>query len=585
MTIHARCSVLALWGVVLLGAGVASAGIAETKHNLSATGLGAVRSTSETEICIFCHTPHQASTEVPYLWNRQSSTANYTTYESSTLYATVGQPTGASKLCLSCHDGTIALGGVLSRPTEIPFAGGIRFLPEGRSRLGTDLADDHPVSFEYEEGAASSALGGGRYDAARSVRRGTSSISPRELKSPRSLQSEVRLDSSGSMQCTTCHDPHDDTFGQFLVMANDFSELCTSCHVPQDWASSAHAVSGAGWNGTEPNPWPHTALSTVAANGCENCHTPHDAGGPVRLLNYLAEEDNCLVCHNGNVASTDIETELVKPYRHGVQSYTAIHDPTESPAGPMATHVECVDCHHPHRVQGATVAPPGVPGVSAGVSGVTSSGSPIQEVIFAYEVCFKCHGDNHMNTLAEVTRQLPQLNTRLEFDITSPSYHPVETPGRNPNVPSLLPPYTVNSLIYCTHCHNSGGDIRGPHGSEFRFLLDDNYTTTDQTQESSFEYALCYKCHDRGSILDDDSFSEHSRHIVEERAPCSVCHDPHGISPIQGNATNNSHLINFDVNVVFPNEDGDVFFEDLGANTGRCSLTCHGEDHDLEDYP
>ena len=66
------------------------------------------------EICIVCHTPHNAVTlpDAP-LWNHQlSAIANYTLYDntvSGTFNATTGQPNGASKLCLSCHDGTIAL--------------------------------------------------------------------------------------------------------------------------------------------------------------------------------------------------------------------------------------------------------------------------------------------------------------------------------------------------------------------------------------------------------------------------------------------------------------------------------------------
>ncbi len=149
--------------------------ISDTKHNLSISGPGPIKSTVEEEICVFCHTPHKARRDIPYLWNRADSTANYTTYESSTLYATVGQPTGASKLCLSCHDGTIALGAVLSRPTEIPFAGGIRFLPEGPSKLGTDLSDDHPVSFVYDENLAAS---------------------NGELASPSSLTGRIRVDAN-----------------------------------------------------------------------------------------------------------------------------------------------------------------------------------------------------------------------------------------------------------------------------------------------------------------------------------------------------------------------------------------------------
>jgi len=44
------------------------------------------------------------------LWNHQmSSVTNYIVYTSPTLKAVVGQPDGSSRLCLSCHDGTVAL--------------------------------------------------------------------------------------------------------------------------------------------------------------------------------------------------------------------------------------------------------------------------------------------------------------------------------------------------------------------------------------------------------------------------------------------------------------------------------------------
>ena len=72
-----------------------------SKHNLSVSGPSETKAVSESQICIFCHTPHRARQDIPYLWNRQEQTASYIPYQSSTLFAKVGQPTGASKLCLS----------------------------------------------------------------------------------------------------------------------------------------------------------------------------------------------------------------------------------------------------------------------------------------------------------------------------------------------------------------------------------------------------------------------------------------------------------------------------------------------------
>ena len=66
----------------LLAAGAANACIANTKHNLSTSGTGAVHvSTGTEEICVFCHTPHGSDTSAPVpLWNKQLPTTSYTTY-------------------------------------------------------------------------------------------------------------------------------------------------------------------------------------------------------------------------------------------------------------------------------------------------------------------------------------------------------------------------------------------------------------------------------------------------------------------------------------------------------------------------
>src|SRR5665213_3361539 len=83
--------------------------VLESKHNLTASGPGAIKATKQSDACIFCHESHGAMPKTP-LWNHNSSGAVYTPYNSSTTKAVIGQPTGASKLCLSCHDGTVALG-------------------------------------------------------------------------------------------------------------------------------------------------------------------------------------------------------------------------------------------------------------------------------------------------------------------------------------------------------------------------------------------------------------------------------------------------------------------------------------------
>ena len=103
--------------IVAWGPTLAQQSVVESKHNLSAMGPGTIRAASEQEVCIFCHTPHRAASTRP-LWNREAPILPYTPYTSSSMDADLDQPTGSSKMCLSCHDGSIALGGRLLTTVE-----------------------------------------------------------------------------------------------------------------------------------------------------------------------------------------------------------------------------------------------------------------------------------------------------------------------------------------------------------------------------------------------------------------------------------------------------------------------------------
>lgn len=537
--------------------------LVNTVHNLSTSGPGSIKADSESQICIFCHTPHDSSPRQP-LWNRPDPGFNYTLYNSSTAQASPGQPDGASVLCLSCHDGTIALGNVLSRTSPITFASGVTTMPSGSTNLTTDLSDDHPISFIYN-----AALAG----------------ADSELADPSTLTGLVTLENN-KMQCTSCHDPHNNVIGDFLVDTNQASVLCLYCHQKDFWTTANHRNSTATWNGSGNNPWPHTPFTNVADNACENCHNPHTAGGHDRLLNYQTEESNCLDCHNGNVAGTDIQAMLTKQYGHEVFTYNQVHDPTENNVV-QNKHVECQDCHNPHAARNAPANAPDVNGFLEGVKGVNTDGNAIDPIQYQYELCYRCHADSPDKPGSPTSRLVEQDNVRLEFDLSNPSFHPIEGPGKNTNSPSLISPYTESSIIYCTDCHasNGSGSPAGPHGSIYPHILKYNYSSADFTPESFFAYELCYQCHSRESILDDESFDKHKKHIENEDTPCNACHDPHGISSSQGNSTNHSHLINFDLSIVSPaNGSGRLEYREQGNFAGECYLNCHGEEHDPEDY-
>jgi len=546
-----------LVGVFLSAWNAGAQSIIQTEHNLSVSGTGNIRALSESEVCIFCHTPHNSLPSSP-LWNKDDPGYTYTLYHSSTVQALPGQPDGSSILCLSCHDGTTALGSVLSRASEISFAGGISNLPPGSSNMSTDLGDDHPISFDYTTGLASS---------------------DGQLKDPTAIVPPVSLQ-NGRMQCTSCHDPHRNLTNDFLVVTQQFSELCFSCHNRDYWSFSSHSSSTATWNGNGRDPWPRTEYLNVAENACESCHNPHAAGNKQRLLNDLAEENNCLPCHNGNVATTNIVAQLAKPYLHNVYGYNLEHDAAEDPLV-LSMHVECEDCHNPHAVNDSPADAPLANGWLTGVSGVDQSGNPVDPLQYAYELCYRCHADSPSKPVSLTTRQIEQNNVRMEFDPANPSHHAVNSPGVNPDVPSLIAPLTESSILYCTDCHasNGSGAPAGPHGSIFPAQLKYQYLKADYTMESSTAYELCYTCHSRTSILNDESFGAHEEHIRDERTPCNACHDPHGVSHTQGNATNNAHLINFDRAIVSPANNGMLSYESTGVFSGRCYLNCHGQNH------
>ncbi|MGE3108988.1 MAG: cytochrome c3 family protein [Phycisphaerales bacterium] len=531
-------AVLGLAGAVTGRASAQATSVVNSPHNLSASGPGAVRALTEDQVCIFCHTPHNTSPVRP-LWNRAMPTEGYTIYTSRALDARPGQPTGMSKMCLSCHDGTIALGAVVSRNGPILMSGGVTTIPEGRGRIGTDLSDDHPISFRYDAALASHDL---------------------RLRSPNLLPPEVVLDPNSELQCTTCHDAHNNANGSFLVVRNDTSQLCVTCHQMGQTTVSGHQT-------------------------CGSCHQPHSSPSGPYLLKRATVGETCVSCHNGTVAgAANIAPDLNKVSVHETLS---VVDPPE----PHQGHVNCADCHEPHTMGQGGTSPPGLHPNFGRIGGVSAGGSPVASASHEYEVCFKCHAEGSV-VLPTVSRRLEQNNTRLEFSPSAVSYHPVEAPGRNSMVPSLRPGWTTASLVACSSCHNSdtgrsagGSGPDGVHGSNQEPLLRARYETRDLTSESAQAYALCYTCHDRASILDDRSFPGHKKHIQEERTPCAACHDAHGIASTQGTTTGNSNLINFAAGIVFPSQSsGRLEFRDLGTFRGECTLRCHGRNHEAEGY-
>lgn len=196
-------------------------------HNFSGYAWNPYNSATKQggQICQPCHTPHNSNiTAAAPLWNHEITSAAFTVYESenTTTEAINGGfpvPDGTSLLCLSCHDGSVALASFGSQVGTDKLTGG--------ANLTEDLRNDHPVSIVYDNYASASVgfLRGSTYLYATSfdATAGTYAAGTKTIATG-------LLDKNGKMQCTSCHYGHGNSNGYILKMNNRGSLLCLACH-------------------------------------------------------------------------------------------------------------------------------------------------------------------------------------------------------------------------------------------------------------------------------------------------------------------------------------------------------------------
>jgi hypothetical protein len=317
--------------------------VRNTLHNLSASGPGAAKATTENQVCVFCHTPHGADTTEKPLWNRTLAAKTYVVYTSKSLDAetilntSLAQPLGSSKLCLSCHDGVMALGSVrvlrgqqnqtIGGGTEVAMPAGSGSTTGYTRLLGTDLTNDHPISVTFDATLSdrdgelrrptmSTGAGGqtlNRWGTVVGVRGKADSYKPMLPLEP------TGSNSAGQVQCTTCHDPHIRETNltaerniKFLranrfqkaqptssyVASNDI--VCLSCHDKgmqgvggNTWAYSVHANANVATQtyktaAADTREFPSTTSGStniaVWQVACLNCHDTHTVQGARRAL-------------------------------------------------------------------------------------------------------------------------------------------------------------------------------------------------------------------------------------------------------------------------------------------------------------
>ena len=360
---------------LLLGTGGdATASIIDSKHNLSSSGPGPVKATSETEMCVFCHTPHGGDQDAGApLWNRALSNATYIPYLSSSMDASEppGDPGKSSKVCLSCHDGTLAIGTVGNlngKPANIAMSGTTNgLMPDGTlakgtgytRNLGVDMTNDHPISFIYDNTLTSN-------DGELRAPPVTSGLATIVGNRSFGVKPVFPLE-DGQIQCPTCHDPHLSTstapkflrglrfqgettlpIGGLYAVSRDI--MCLACHDKDNsvgsWSNSAHAninVANESYKDADAKTREFPTAIPVWQVSCLNCHDTHTVPGARRLLRqgtfggYSAIEETCYQCHSNQALSIlndtsplnqvpDIKSDFELSFRMPISTQPETHD-------------------------------------------------------------------------------------------------------------------------------------------------------------------------------------------------------------------------------------------------------------------
>ncbi|MGB9253243.1 MAG: cytochrome c3 family protein [Candidatus Korobacteraceae bacterium] len=564
--------------------------------------------------CLYCHVPHSASNVG--LWNQTFSTATYTTYTSTTLSNRDNSqlPLGAdSNMCLSCHDGTVAVADTVlfgQLPTSGNWIQGDNF--------STQLQSSHPFSLvlplkdniDLISTLVSSGKTGDKTGAIHLI--------------------------NGSVECNSCHSSHvqaiDKVSQNFLALNSSGGTMCLACHDPTrtsmagqnqvnpmaGWATGIHATA----QNTVSSSAQLGSYGTVAANACISCHAPHNAAGAVRLLRGT-NEAACLPCHNGSNNLAPVPANIAAEYAkiaHPFPNGSNQHDAAEAPLLQNNRHATCVDCHNSHGAQQVTSfnIPPLVRVSQTGAVGISMDGTTVvNPVVNQYENCLRCHGYSAGKQINPIYGYLPlhsesdPLNVITQMNTSAKSSHPVmHTRSSSFPQPSLLPTMldlsggtnngrSMGSQIFCTDCHNAddnrefgGVGPNGPHGSKWWHLLERQYLDSqapggpgtlitinlNPSPDLSVNgpYGMCAKCHNLSIVMQSISWAYHNDHVYTDGFSCSTCHNAHGMPSTSDNPTG-VRMVDFDLNVVGQNN-GQPISYNQGSNS--CVLTCHNVAHD-----
>jgi len=560
--------------------------VSSTKHNLSAVPLDPnqqrifnevfspdkernVKSVQgpggTTEVCVFCHTPHGANRQgisfrAP-IWNRKLSADQYQMYDqvwSKSFEArpnSPGRPTGYSRLCLSCHDGTIALGSVINRsgsggldseyqmeyPTGQSPAGPFGSIPTGEGAaaqatraLGRDLRNDHPISMVFD-----SLLRATKdiefVDPGPPIRRPFTQSTPTPI-SPLRRATGNNNNVFDSVQCTSCHNPHQVDFPKFLranrlqekTFASTQAEKRVGPPVPGLSSRADKAPAGAIlclFCHDKPG-WPYNPGELNTHFGDRQTGVFDDSRLKLGATNLHSDEAPvvaeraCLVCHDPHTRQG-----AVRIMREGVDAF-----------GNVAIEQTCYQCHQPQEtsiLQNNTRAPDirtqfFKDREGNGNNGTSATGSAMDLTL----------GLGHQPVFVD----LPKEGVQLGSDNRVPSFFggPFPEPVGNKDTNLQHAPNTPDtSHIECVDCHNMHRVTRrnrfqGMPGITIRSGIVAKTLKTVDFKEEPLIYEVCLRCH-------GNTFNNHVREALFQAIGTGKFVQARGNSPIAPGKGVNAH--------------------------------------------
>jgi predicted CXXCH cytochrome family protein len=401
--------------------------------------------------------------------------------------------------------------------------------------------------------------------------------------------------------CAACHSSHTGVGSMLLGKAQSpIATLCFTCHDGSGALSNVQAQLA-----SPPLPANVPATATyyshpTLASTTHVLDSQNEFGG---INNRHAE---CVDCHQPHRADSSLATQTVAGWTVG----------------------------------GAIVGASGV-AVTNGVANSEPAFAFQATNQYEYQLCFKCHSGftqqypAYGNTAQDASAPSRwTLDKAVELNPANLSFHPIEAQGANQtstmagslsgSAPGKLWAFQTTSTVRCANCHGPSSSVNPAanaqidlHASANRGILLRNYRDrTLKTRTAAYtatDFSLCYLCHAEAPFVDqsgnsraDSNFREHGFHVsgiagsgntatsIDQdgagggNAICAECHFRiHGSSyPGNAGATLNPGLVNFAPNVQpYPLAGGQIrFVQRVGSTPGTCTLTCHGYQHNNQQY-